>query len=205
MRITSIAALTTMLLVAACSHPRTGHEGAKSGEEHEAGLDVRTIAERQHTSIADAIAAALAGRSGEALEAGLEGERENGSEQVFIEVMVLGSDGKPLEVKVDAATGKVLSAMAPDEADEAAELAELKSRIPAGSLSLADLVRRAAGAAPGRLVSAAFESNKRGTVAEVVFVDGRKSVEVKLDPKTGSVLSRDEETEEEEGEEEDEG
>jgi uncharacterized membrane protein YkoI len=201
-----IAVVAGVLAVAACSQTQTAPSAAKA-EEQETQLDVREVAAEQKAPLADAIAAALARSPGEAIEAGIEGEVENGKREVFIEVMVIDAHGEAIEVKVGAADGKVLSASKSDEEDETPELMALLKRLPAGHLSLGDLARRAAVGAEGKMVLAAFAAKKGAdAVAVVRFLVGKELRQVTLDPRTGAVLTRktlpkeEEEDEEEENE-----
>jgi len=189
-------------------------EVKKEAEEaNEVELPVREVASELKTPLLDAIRTAIANSPGQALEAGLEGEIENGNRSVFIEVMVLAANGDAIEVKVDPATGKVLSAAKETEADEAAELAALAKKLPPGHLSLGDLVKRAAQGAEGQMVTAGFAVTKEHVAVGVVrFLVGKELHQVTLDPKTAAVLTKktlkaeeDEDEDEDEGDEKDEG
>jgi uncharacterized membrane protein YkoI len=173
-------------------------------EAKEVELPVREVAAEQKTSLLDAIRTAIANSPGQAIEAGLEGEIENGNRSVFIEVMVLAANGDAIEVKIDPATGKVLSAAKETEADEAAELAALAKKLPAGHMSLGDLVKRASVGAEGQMVVAGFAVTKEHVAVGVVrFLVGKELHQVTLDPKTAAVLTKKTLTPEEEDEDED--
>lgn len=203
-----IAVAAGALLAAACSQTKpVESEKKQAAEAHETELPVQEVAAELKTPLVGAITAALAKSPGEAIEAGIEGDVENGKRDVFVEVMVLDAHGDAIEVKVDPASGKVLSAAKETEADEAAELAGVAKKLPSGHLSLADLVQRASSGAEGQMVAAGFAlSKEHGAVGVVRFLVGKELHQVTLDPKTAAVLAKKtiEQEEEDEGDEGDE-
>jgi uncharacterized membrane protein YkoI len=222
-----IAVAAGALLAAACSQTQpevktdaaaakpadTHHEMAQAktaevkkeaAEAGEVELPVREVAAEMKTPLLDAIRAAIAHSHGQAVEAGLEGEMEHGNRSVFVEVMVLAANGDAIEVKVDPATGKVLSAAKSDESDEAGELAGVLKKLPSGHLSLGDLVKMAGAAGEGQMIAAGFAVNKEHAAVGVVrFLVGKELHQVTLDPKTAAVLTKKTLTEEDEDEDED--
>ena len=189
----------------------TGEESEKSeaSEKNEKGekgeeadeVDVRDVAAALKISLSDAIAAAIAAHAGDVVEAGIEGEGKGETRSVFVEVMVLDAAGKAIEVKVDPATGKVLSSGPSDEEDESAELGAVLEALPAGHLSLAELTRRAAAGAEGAIVTGAFVLAKdHHTVGAFRFVVGKALWQVTLDPVSGAVLTKGAAPDEEEDE-----
>lgn len=189
-------------MVAACAETRSSEKpGEAAGREQE--LDVRDLGQEQRVALADAISNALAGAPGEVVEAGLEGEVEAGRRDVFIEVMVFNANGDVIEVKLDPATGRVISSETEEDAKESAEIAATARSLPPHHLALADLARRGAAGAHGKVVSAEFGVRGVGHVVGVVeILDGKDLREVTLDSVSGAVLGRREVPKEDEDEDE---
>jgi uncharacterized membrane protein YkoI len=169
--------------LAGCAHAKSDRGGAahdESADEQE--LDVRDVAGEAHVTLLQAIRTAHAAQPGKVVEAELEGEIEKGVRSVAYEVMVVDGD-RVLEVKVDPASGKVVSVEPEAEAKEIAELKALAASIPAGTQGLGDFVVRAEKSAPhAQSVKAEFEVEDGRLNCEVVMLRDGKRIELDVDP-----------------------
>lgn len=185
---------SAMFLTASCASKRTDAEHKEGEKAKEQEIDVREVAPESKIRLLDALHAALAARPGEAIEAELEGEIENGKREVAFEVAIVDEHGVAWSVAVDPATGKVASVAKEDEADEIKEIAEKRDAAGASHLKLGGLLERAMKRAPGATpVKISFSGAKAPGKARAKLLRGDKDVKVTLDAKTGEIIETSEE------------
>ena len=144
---------------------------------------------------------------GKIVEAGLEVEKD----AAFFEVVVLSCEVVK-EVKVDAATGKVLGVKdeKPDE-DEAKELVETKQALAAAKLSFAQALEQAGiEVKDGKAFKVELELKGGQPIYEVVLLRGDKVMKAAVDAASGKIAKvedkkRGEQKEDDEDEEDEEG
>ncbi len=180
------AAGCALLVTASCASNRGGSDAKESKEQE---LDVRDVAPEAKVRLLDALHAALAARPGEAIEAELEGEVENGKREVSFEVAIVDESGTAWTVKVDPATGKVASVEKEDEADEIKEIAEKREAAGRERRKLGGLLERAMKQVPhGTPVKVSFSGNKAPGRARAKLLREHDEVTLTLDAKTGEVV-----------------
>jgi len=156
-----------------------------SAEEHRGADAIKKAAAGAKISLAQAIETAQKEvTGGKVIEAGLETEKD----ATFYEVVVLSGDAVK-EVKVDAASGKVLGVKdeKPDK-DEEKELAEAKHALGAAKLTFAQALDAAAKEVKdGKAFKVELEMKGDQAVYEVVLLQGEKAMKVSLDAGSGKV------------------
>ncbi|MBI4566758.1 MAG: PepSY domain-containing protein [Planctomycetes bacterium] len=166
-----------------------GEEAAGEAEEAaEDEADVRDLVGEAKVSLRDAIAAALKARPGAAVEAELEAEGAGTERKVFFEVKVLTKGKKSFDVRVNPATGKVISNEEDAEPDAQEEAAEFARVLEVARLSLAACVKKAEAIIKGTAVAAGLEMDGEDAVCTVGFVNERHVIEVALDVRAGNLV-----------------
>jgi len=151
-------------------------------------LDLRDVAPYAKISLSKAVELALAAQPGMAVEAGIEGEVDEGELAVFFEVMVVGQDRQLYEVKLAPADGKLLSKSIENGAEERAELREFREALRHTERSLVQMIASAEGLVHGQAVSAALEMEEYGPECEVQLAQGRYLVEVDVEGRAGHIV-----------------
>ncbi len=159
-------------------------------EEHRGLEGIRQAMGAAKITLAQAIETAqkeVAG--GKVVEAGLEAEKD----AVYYEVGVLGGEAIK-EVKVDAATGKVLGAKDEEaDQDEAKELAEAKQALGEAKLNFAQALESAGKEIKdGKPFKIELEMKDGKPVYDVVLLQGEKAMKVVLDAVSGKTLKSEE-------------
>lgn len=147
-----------------------------------AGLGVRAMAEGSSGLADQAILtleaamarAALEAKDGTIVKAEL--EKEEGRLVYSFDIAV---GARILELHVDAGDGAIVARE--DEAED-------KSGLTGTKVSLADAVKAALAAAPGKAVSAEIEKNGKGRSIEVKVESNGKTRELEIDAETGAVV-----------------
>lgn len=169
-------------------------------EAEERELDLRDLAGKAKLDLAAAIQKALAVQAGSPVEAGLEGEVDDGEVHVFYEVMIVGEDHELHEVQVSHLDGHVLSNAVEDDAEERAELAEFERALRQCEHPLSELANAARGLVTGEVLSASLEFEHGGPVCDVRVVNGRYLVEVEVEGRAGRIVGLELADAEDEGE-----
>lgn len=171
-------------------------------QEHKGQQDIKKAIGAAKVTLAQAIDAAqkeVAG--GKVIEAGLEAEKD----ATFYEVVVLSGEAVK-EVKVDAASGKVLGVKdeKPDP-DEEKELAEAKQAVAAAKVTFAQALESAVKEVKdGKAFKIELEMKDGKPTYDVALLQGDKVMKAALDAANGKVLKVEEKQakhEKEEGEE----
>jgi hypothetical protein len=185
MRIAPALLFAGLSVLAACTPKAKAPPAAEKSEKGENEADVRDIASEAKIPLSQALAAGLAAKPGEAIEAALEGETESGKRSVFFEVVVLDTAGTAWEVKLSPADGKVLSVAKEADAAEIADAAAVRAALPAKHMALADLLAAASKSGGGTPVKVAFRAKKLPLTCRARFLAGKEISAVVLDPVTG--------------------
>lgn len=170
-------ALTVLVLVAAVPLAGAEEKGGKA--------DLKQAVGAAKTTLARAIEIAQKEVAGaKVLEAGLEVEKD----ATFYEVVVLSGEVVK-EVKVDAASGKVLGVKEEQpDVDELKELAELKQALGAVKLTFAQALEAAAKEVKdGKPFAVELEVEDGKPAYEVKLLQGDKVLKVELDAASGKV------------------
>lgn len=177
-----------MFLAASCASKPESAEHADSKEAKEQEINAREVAPEASVRLLDALHAALAARPGEAIEAELEGEIDNGKREVAFEVAIVDVLGVAWSVVVDPASGKVTKAEKEDEADEIKEIAEKQDAAGASHLKLGGLLERAMKRVPDATpVKISFAGANSPGKARAELLHGDRDVTLTLDAKTGEI------------------
>jgi len=158
-----------------------------TGEEPDGHVDPRDIVGKAKISLVDALQAALTARPGTAVEAELEGEVVDGATTVFFEVMVVGADGTFYEVRLDPASGGILSDEAAG-ADELEELAEFREVLRHTELGLVALLGKAGEVVRGFPYKVGLELEHGQPLCEVKIANGRYLIDADLEARAGHLV-----------------
>lgn len=169
---------------ALCAAPGPTAPAAEPPEAEEATVDPRDGVKQATISLDKAIASALRGRSGRAVEASLECWRSGAGIETVYEIDLLTETGTLLEVRVHPGTGEVLGTE--EETDEA-EAASFARALRQSELTLAQLVETAGNLVKGQAVSASLEADD-GPECEVIFANGRYLIEADLEARAGHLI-----------------
>ena len=180
LKTTAFLTLSTLTAAAFCA-PTADH------------ADPRDLVGKAKLSLLQAMAAATAACPGAAVQAELEGETDDGKLVVFFEVMIVGADGHLHEVRIDPASGGVLSnedvtAEADEDGEndgEAHELAAFRATLRHAELTLPALVQKAAEIVNGTPVAAELELEHGGPVCDLRIVHGRYLIQAEVEARAG--------------------
>lgn len=174
--------LTKFLLPLLFAVPLACQEEEK-GKEPAADLaQLRKDSDAAVISMRDAVDKALVACKGSAVAVELERGKDQG--KLFFEVMVMSSDDKLVEVRVDASSGAA-EAVPGDEPAE--EVAEVRKTLAVSKLSLGKLIGKAEKLLRGKAVAAALEIEDGKVVCDVTFVCGKYLIAADVSATDGKV------------------
>jgi hypothetical protein len=164
---------------------------------------VLALAATTDVGLREAIETATAARAGRAVEAELEG--------AVFEVAIVTDAHELFEVKVEAASGKLVSVAQEEDDDTAEEVAEFEKALKASKLGLAQLLAKGEAVVKGTAVKAVLEWDEEdGAECSVVFTNAAGRIEACVEARAGKLVDLalmdedDDGDEDESGEEEDE-
>lgn len=125
----------------------------------------------------DAIAKAVAARSGEAAEA----ELENGATGVYYDITIITKDPSICTVQVDANNGRILKNVVEDSAKEIEELHQLAAVLSMKHMPLAEIVAVAEKSTNGVVIDASITKSGNRAVGSAKCVVGEKTQQVQIE------------------------